>query len=436
VFFKSMLFLGFFVISNSFAVVLISPTDPKIRFNGVIEKIDGSAGTELFRFKKSYIDQGTGAFWSASNAGTQAGMSIQIKTSSPSVHFKFELLSAYTDRSARIFLYRNGVFVKSFDGAAGSSVSAYFKTNDRTESLWTCVLPSFKAQRFLGIELDDGFQLDDLEPKSAPVYVAIGNSITHGYGQELSSTTLTYPWQFANYFGFELYNMAISGSKINTEVLGNLQGLKPDVISVLWGYNDVNAPADLALSMSRYDTLMTQLLERYSKSIVIAIEHPYTTTSIGQRNPSNSVSRLRTDQAMILGRLKEKHSNLLIVSALNYTDSSSLLDAVHLNNSGAKYLADGLIYEFDLFRSQGEIVSFKSIESIPNSKMKNYLLNKKMPLDGHYEMRNISGVLIKRVSVLAGQKAIVSTHEIPQGVYLVKLFAGNRLLESVQIPVQ
>lgn len=338
------------IFTNIVGAVTLFPDDPNIIYTGVVEKINGSSGMELYRLKKSYIDASNGGYWSNKNAGTQPGISIVIKTASPIVRFNFSLNSAYEDRWARVVLYENGVEAETSQGAVGLSLSISGSASSSGINTWTCILPAFKAQFLNNIELEDGYTLESPDFSSKPVYVAIGNSITHGVGQTANTTTLGYAWQVAEALGYELYNFAVGGSKINTQILDNFTGISPDLVSVLWGYNDVNSPWDLSQAMAKFDTLMTSLVQAYPNTKIVAIEQTYTTTTTGSQVPENSIERLRTEELAILEKLQLTHKNLFIVNGLDYTDATSLSDAVHLNDQGAKDLANGLIAEIPTFK--------------------------------------------------------------------------------------
>jgi hypothetical protein len=333
----------------AFAVVTITPDNSNIRYTGVIEQIDGSSGMELYRLKKSYIGLTGVGLWSESNAGTQPGITIQFKTASPTVSLGFTINANYEDRWGRVVLMRDGVEVNSVAGGPDVALSISGTTTEIGEALWTCILPGFKTQYFTGIELDNNFTLISLDADTRPVYVAIGNSITHGAGQTTTTGNLSYPYLVANNLGYQLYNMGVGGSKINTQILDNLTGITPDLVTILWGYNDVNTTTDIALLMKRYDTLITQLVKTYPNAKIVAIEQTYTTTTTGKELAANTIARLRSEQLSILQTIQESNSNLFIVNGLDYTDENSLADVVHLNDDGASSLATGLISEIPTF---------------------------------------------------------------------------------------
>ena len=145
------------------------------------------------------------------------------------------------------------------------------------------------------------------------MYIAIGNSITHGMGINSYSTRLTYPYILADSLGYELYNWGIGGSKIYDGVLSNFStGLEPDLVSILWGYNDVHySGSDAYLannSFPQYETILTTLLNDYPNACVLAILPTYTT------NPTNTTARtidsLKNGQLEIIQQLQESYSNL------------------------------------------------------------------------------------------------------------------------------
>ncbi|MDB9744253.1 SGNH/GDSL hydrolase family protein, partial [Fibrobacterales bacterium] len=271
------------------------------------------------------------------------------------------------------------------------------------EAVWTCILPAFRAQFFTGIDLDDGYDLVSMGADTRPVYVAIGNSITHGVGQKASAGNASYPWLVADALGYQLYNMGVGGSKINIQILDNLNDVSPDLISVLWGYNDVNAPSDMAASMNNYTELITELLTSYPKAKVVAIEQSYTNTTTGLKFIGNSIGRLRSEQLAILKTLQENHSNLFIVTGLNYTTSSSLADAVHLNDAGAASLATGLIAEIPTFVLDSEVVAI-SKEGFSNSSQS--LVIQEIQSGGLFLVAN--GEVISSIVVTNTEGAVVS----------------------------
>lgn len=325
------------IVSASFSVVHISPEDPNIQFTGVVEKESSAQGMMLYRLKKSYIHDPAADVWGMKQAGCQTGITINIKTKSPTVKFKFALNSTYEDRFANVYLYKNGADTyKNTWGGKGQSLSPGDSVStDTALAIWTCILPPFKAQYFEGIELADGFSLLPMEEKSKPVYVAIGNSITHGTGNE-GATRNTYPWKIAKALNYELYNFAVGASGINTKVLDNLDGLNPDLITVLWGYNDRNR---LNQAMPRFDTLITRLVTEHPTSVITVIGQTYTTTT-------TNIAELRNRELEIVEKLQEQHDNLFYIAGDSYTEWEDVkVDGIHLTPDGATSLATGLISE-------------------------------------------------------------------------------------------
>jgi len=336
-----------------------------------------------------------------------------------------------------MYIYRNGVEVKWVQKAVGLPLSISGTTTEGGSGTWTCVLPSFKAQYFENIELEDGYTLESVDSNNKPIYVAIGNSITQGVGQTANATPFTYAWQVAEALGYELYNFAVGGSKVNTQVLDNFEGLNPSLVTVLWGYNDVYySKLDLSSTLDKYDTLMTELVERYPSAKIVAIEQTYTTTTGSATIPANTISRLRTEERSILDRLSATHGNLLIVNGLDYTDASQLTGPVHLNDDGAKSLADGLISEIKNFKPvsvsdyKQKIASKNSLISLDNGFIKATVHTKNVAI---LSLVNLQGKIVRESSFSTGSEIKLGTSELPHGVYIARLIVNKKMVDTLQL---
>ena len=69
-------------------------------------------------------------------------------------------------------------------------------TGFSSDGIVEVVLPSWHGIDFLGLELADGYTLEINENLNRPVYVAIGDSISHGTGQG-SVSYKTWPFLLA-----------------------------------------------------------------------------------------------------------------------------------------------------------------------------------------------------------------------------------------------
>ena len=324
----------------------IPPTNSNLIFEGVNDVDISENKATLYRFKKEYALDEVSGYYLQKRAGATSGVKLRFKTNSPKIKAYFQENTSISDD---VFwhtfdVFKNGEY--QFD-SQGWEIEMENPSQEMTE--WSITFPSFSNAEFLKLEIINGFSLSPIS-KNKPVYVAIGNSITHGMGINTYSTRLTYAYILADSLGYELYNWGIGGSKIYDGILNNFStGLEPDLVSILWGYNDVHySGSDAYLannSFPQYETILTTLLNDYPNACVLAILPTYTT------NPTNTTARtidsLKNGQLEIIQQLQESYSNLYYLNGNDYTDDSGLNDDVHLNQTGNQSLAYGIINDFD-----------------------------------------------------------------------------------------
>ena len=152
-------------------------------------------------------------------------------------------------------IFKNGEFFKEVKGTTFS----FTNVEDNKYNQWEIVLPTFCGVDFTGIEIDGNSDLNKIKQEQKPVYVAIGNSITHGVGQN-GAGFLTYPFLLAQNKNWVLYNLAVGGSKISWPVARLIENKKVDVITILWGYNDWNSTFTIENEIKPYyKKLITKL---------------------------------------------------------------------------------------------------------------------------------------------------------------------------------
>ncbi len=323
----------------------VSLLDPNICWEGVIEsELTGSDELRTFRFPKNYATTDVSGYYTALRAASSAGVVMKIKTSSPTVDVSFaeDLTWAGDVFWHRIAVYKDGVYqfnTNNFDinltNPGGASVE------------WKFILPVYTQMNLKSIQLEPGNSLEPIDDcDTKPVYLAIGNSITMGVGVTENDSRHTYSRLIADSEGYELYNWGIGGSKVYEGILDNLSsGIQPDLITILWGYNDVHYSGNdnylTNNTFPQYEAILDTLCRRFPSAKVMAILPTYTT------NPTNTAARtipiLSDGELAIIQSLQSKYSNLCYINGWDYTDVSGLNDAVHLNDNGNASLAAGVI---------------------------------------------------------------------------------------------
>lgn len=327
----------------------ITPDNANLYYHGTLSEDINSSRAILHRFSDKFLTDGSDGSWNEVKAHTQSGITIEFKTNSPVVTMKFSELAGSEQRANNFAVFKDGELYQ--DGITDDVFT--FTNFAEDNAVWTVSLPNFNGIQFDGLDVVDGYSLELVLQEAKPQYFAIGNSITHGIGQE-NSSHLTYPYLIADSLGYDLHNLGIGGSKISEQILENLVGQTPDIITVLWGYNDVNAWPELDAVGGTFDTytsLLDSILKSQPQAKVFAIMQTPTHTTVGSNNPAgndNTIAELRTEQEAIITTLQGTYSNLFIVESHDYVSyPAGLNDDVHLNTLGAYELAMGLITEIN-----------------------------------------------------------------------------------------
>ncbi|MFC4992041.1 SGNH/GDSL hydrolase family protein [Rubritalea tangerina] len=218
----------------------IKPKDPRITVMGCRYVERGEAAMRFSRFAKSIASlpaKEMGFNWQKGQ--TTTGVRIGFETDSASVKLRFRVQEGEVNRGSQFGVFVNGEWFKSYDFKPKDGVDCSFSVGDGGAGLrqFEVVLPSLSNPQLLGIEIDEGASFRGVEkPKS--VYVACGDSITHGVGQG-SASYQTYGYLLAKMLGYDYYNLAVGGGKVSIPVarqLGDWERI--DVITHLVGYND------------------------------------------------------------------------------------------------------------------------------------------------------------------------------------------------------
>ena len=324
------------------SINLILPSNGKIRYNGELYSVITESQAELYRYSKDYFDNGMDGTLRFDRARTQPGVSISFKTNSPVVKLKFADLEKSKIGKKRFTVFKNAEM--AFDNISDLEFTIANPAKDTAQ--WEVYLPYFSGVTFLGMKLTKNYTLYDLPLEDKPLYVAIGNSITHGFGQ--TGTVDTYPYRVADALGFRHINLATAGSLISSATLRNFKDVSPRLITILWGYNDVNREKPLLDVMPVYESLVSSLCTDFPQADIYCILQTFTPTVVGKRNDNNRIDSLRNWTRSIVEKVQKNHSNLYLMDGADYvTSEADLIDVVHLNVQGAQKLADGIVAEYN-----------------------------------------------------------------------------------------
>lgn len=407
---------------NSCTLESINPTDPKFVYEGVLESDITTSKAAFYRMKKDYVTTEVSGYYGQTRAAASSGIGVLFKTQSPKMHIYFqENLTLGDDVYWHTFdVFKDGVF--------------QFATNDLDFELenptgqsveWKITLPTFSAIEFVKLDVITGFPLETVSNTNKPVYIAIGNSITHGRGIDINSTRLGYPFIIADSLNYELYNWGIGGSKIYDGVLTNLSsGIQPDLVTVLWGYNDVHySQSDDHFATSTfpmYTNIIETMARDYPSACVMAILPTFTLDSIN--TSVRNIDSLRSGQLSIIKNLQQTYSNISFMHGTDYSSASGLGDDVHLNEAGNQSLAYGVLNELPCSQITGEKdIIVESIHIYPNPTTDRINWEKHQ----NYKLTDLNGRII-----YTGYGTNLDLEKLVKGTYLIQI--GNKTQKIIK----
>ena len=324
----------------------IVPLDnPYIHYDGVFYPTITPMLVTFDRHKAAvYNNTESGIYgaWIYQWVSTQTGIRIRLKTNSPTIKFTFQQRSGGGTIGASP---TNGfsVFADSvLNGTFSSLVFTINNPNPGNSTFYEVSLPNLWAVDLIGIELASTYFLNDPGALVKPVYVAIGDSKTHGTGQYVSSAK-TYPFQLANLMKWDLHNIAVAGATTGWAMALNIQGKQVDNITIEIGFNDWKYLSDaLAVRQTQYEKLIDSL-RCYLPNANIYCITPCVSTDPSGAAPY-SLEDFRTMVETIVKLRKQTDSKLFLFPGPAVSDATMLAsgDMVHLSESGALMLANNL----------------------------------------------------------------------------------------------
>ncbi|MCD6354568.1 MAG: hypothetical protein J7L95_03375 [Prolixibacteraceae bacterium] len=315
----------------------ISPDDHRISFNGALFIKKSAERVILSRHSADFL-KNPETFTNAEKANTQSGVTISFASNSSEIIVHFEERKDAQHRQKVVGIFKNGKFYQQ----AKSLTFTIFNQGEKKIINWKIVLPSFCGVNFTGLEIDNGSNLQAVKSKHRPVYVAIGNSITHGVGQN-GASYLTYPFLLAQQKNWQLYNLAVGGSKISWPVADLLKNIRVDFITILWGYNDWNSTFTIEKEIKPYyKKLLIELRKVQPKAKIYCIL-PTTSKRTVPKIGTDSLEDIRlAEKEVIVTQQLRGDSKLFIINGKEITGTEDLHDDVHFSIAGAANFAKQL----------------------------------------------------------------------------------------------
>ncbi len=339
-------------------ICLSSPAEMPVEVRGIRYVTETEDGIRFERFREDVLQLPREELGlNPDKARNASGGVIEFKTDSENITARFKILSAnYMGSGFGVF--ENGELIEEFKfNAKTKEAILEFESESKGESLFEIALPSFANVSFQGLEAGSPggisiFQgLEKQKGEGSASYVALGDSISHGVGQD-GFGHKTWPFLLSRKLELELFNLAVGGGKISVPVAEMLADWEQiDLITILIGYNDLHFDGKTPEAYhKKYDELLDAIRKNHPETRIVCITPLYTRKPVSAKTGA-TVNQFRAE----LKELVEKRNdpNLILVEGEKISSGKNLRadkpsDPVHLSVEGADLLANEL---FDIIRN-------------------------------------------------------------------------------------
>ena len=268
-------------------------------------------------------------FW-YERAILQAGIKIELITDSENIELDYFAPACYSG-SDTIDIYVSDLAMGVHNVKSGKSKAVF--NLDKGEKKITIYLPIDTVIGIKSLTLDGRWKA--VKPKKRKL-LAIGDSISQGYGAALAGST--YINSLYRKADFEILNQGIGGFRYEKGSIMPIDNFKPDRILVALG---TNYHDDLTYDYEKcIEEFYESLYEVYGNTPVVSV------TPIYRFDPTHNPERLK----LVTEKIKEvcsKYPHIKVIDGLSLVPhiSQCFLDYTHPNAYGSELMAQG-IYEF------------------------------------------------------------------------------------------
>jgi lysophospholipase L1-like esterase len=323
----------------------ISLDDPNIQFRGTRYVRRFPDHIELDRFRSSYYQRDDLAF-SPSKARSTSGIMLAFRTTSPTVDLSWGIEPHFTGRKADFAVLLDGRVTTTHSFRltdVGKSARITIQTGASQDHPVTCEVtyPTFSNPYLVGLRLAPGEKLLPLPASNKKVYVALGDSITHGTGQK-GATDKTWAWLFARQANLELFNLAVGGGKVSVPAGQMLADWKHiDLITILIGFNDcMGAGHTVEEYRTSYDALLDAIRKNHSNTSIVCISPTWAPNTKSPKTGLSLSSFRQEVAAIVAARRNGGDENIFLARGEELTSEEN--NGVHFSTEGAAMFARDL----------------------------------------------------------------------------------------------
>ncbi|WP_051052541.1 SGNH/GDSL hydrolase family protein [Bradyrhizobium liaoningense] len=268
------------------------------------------------------------------------GARQRFKSIAPTVNVSLRWNGLVTRTDARNLIghvFVDGVHNRDFQtpGAVNQVLTSVLTLNMGTvaDRLYEIILPYADGVEFGQIQVDPAYTITAAAPRSGPLMVCLGDSITQGF----LATDVRRGWPFllAAAKGYRCINLGYGGRITVADDGTKAANLNPDLIVVLLGMNDFLSQRPLADYKTAFKQLLTNI-HTVDPTVPVYIAG-ITLSTVVLPIPHASYSNVAGQAISELG-----YSQLVGVDAATLIpDSSYLSEGIHPNDAGNEHTKDG-----------------------------------------------------------------------------------------------
>lgn len=319
----------------------------RIYFKGANYLYGDEAQIEPLRFSREVLELPMSQLnFNPEIARMSSGIQMVFSTRSPVIQVDLLLKPFRQNQTATCRVYCDGVLDKDFTfqrEQEDNSVQIDLEHNDGKIHCYRIDLPSTAEAVVTGFLIDKNFDLEPIRFKAQPVYVALGDSITHGSVALEGVSCLSYPALLSQKLGYDLYNLGVGGSRVSP-VIGEMLAdwYQIDLITLLIGANDFSwAGVPPERYRKKYEELLAAIRKHHPTVPLYCITLTYTTRAAGKTGDSTEAYR-QVVREVVLGKRDRGDGNIFLLEGPAMSGSDDLHDWVHLSKKGNQRFADHL----------------------------------------------------------------------------------------------
>lgn len=334
--------------TDSADFVPVSLDQPEIHFRGVPRIIARPDAVEFHRFSEELLSRSKRELgFNPAKARNVPGGLIEFRTASPRVRLAFAVAEGM-NRGSEFGVFADGRASGSHAFPAKDTMLEFELANDHTGPVtWAVSLPGFANVVLRSLEIVSGYELEQAAFPEKKIFVALGDSITHGTGQGRGSH-LSWPFLLSRKLDYELFNLAVGGSGIAPGAARALAGLgDAQLVTILFGYNDWQGEGDSVDDFrEQYRVLFSEVRAAQPGAVVVFIS-PLVTRRDVSKSTGMPIDGFResVEELVREWRLADPKVHFIDgtkVSSYDNLQPAGSADVVHLTVEGAAMLSDAL----------------------------------------------------------------------------------------------